>query len=64
MESQLQRVKATQAAECGYSFVAGPWQELENYSVYHDTPFATRRNGRDGLDAELWLNQTRVVQHI
>jgi sn-glycerol 3-phosphate transport system substrate-binding protein len=64
MESQLRHIKTTQAAECGYSFAAGPWQELENYSVYHNLPFATRRNGRDGLDAELLLNQTRVVQHI
>jgi sn-glycerol 3-phosphate transport system substrate-binding protein len=64
MESQLRRIKTTQAAECGYSFAAGPWQELENYSVYHNIPFATRRNGRDGLDAALMINQTRVVQHI
>jgi sn-glycerol 3-phosphate transport system substrate-binding protein len=64
MERQLRHIKATQAAECGYSFAAGPWQELENYSVYHNLPFATHRNGRDSLEATLLINQTRVVQHI
>ena len=64
MEAQLRKIKAAGAASCGYSFAAGPWQELENYSVYHDVPFATRRNGFDGIDARLAINQTRVVQHI
>jgi sn-glycerol 3-phosphate transport system substrate-binding protein len=64
MESQLRTIKTAAAAPCGYSFAAGPWQELENYSVYHDLPFATKGNGFGGLDARLVINQTRVVQHI
>ncbi|MBM3525731.1 MAG: extracellular solute-binding protein, partial [Alphaproteobacteria bacterium] len=64
MEEQIKKIKASGAGECGYSFAAGPWQELENYSVWHDIPFATKNNGFGGLDAELMINKTRAVQHI
>jgi sn-glycerol 3-phosphate transport system substrate-binding protein len=64
MERQIRTIKEKKAGECGYSFAAGPWQELEIWSVWHDVPFATKRNGFDGLDAELTINKTRVVQHI
>jgi sn-glycerol 3-phosphate transport system substrate-binding protein len=64
MEEQIRAIKAKGAGEIGYSFAAGPWQELENYSVWHDLPFATKENGFLGLDAELTINRTRVVQHI
>ena len=64
METQIREIKAKGAGECGYSFAAGPWQELENYSVWHDIPFASKGNGFGGLDAELMINKTRVVQHI
>ena len=64
MEEQIRAIRAAGAGECGYSFAAGPWQELENYSVYHDVPFATLANGFKGLGAELAINRTRVVDHI
>lgn len=64
MERQIRTIKAKDPTACGYSFAAGPWQELENYSVWHNIPVATRRNGFDGLDAELVYNKTRFVQHI
>jgi sn-glycerol 3-phosphate transport system substrate-binding protein len=64
MEEQIRTIRAKGAADCGYSFAAGPWQELENYSVWHDIPVATRRNGFDGLDAVLVYNKTRFVQHV
>lgn len=64
MEEQIRTLKAKDPAACGYSFAAGPWQELENYSVWHNIPVATRRNGFDGLDAELVYDKTRFVQHV
>jgi sn-glycerol 3-phosphate transport system substrate-binding protein len=64
MEEQIRTIRAKGAADCGYSFAAGPWQELENYSVWHDIPVATKRNGFDGLDAVLVYNKTRFVQHV
>jgi sn-glycerol 3-phosphate transport system substrate-binding protein len=64
MERQIREIRQKNAAEIGYSFAAGPWQELEIFSVWHDVPFATKENGFLGLDAELSINRTRVVQHI
>jgi sn-glycerol 3-phosphate transport system substrate-binding protein len=64
MEEQIRTLKAKDPAACGYSFAAGPWQEIENYSVWHNVPVATRRNGFDGLDAELVYDGTLVVRHI
>lgn len=64
MERQIRALKQRGIAEIGYSFAAGPWQELEIFSVWHDVPFASRENGFQGLDAELMIHRTRVVQHI
>jgi sn-glycerol 3-phosphate transport system substrate-binding protein len=40
------------------------WIHLENLSAYHDTPFASKGNGFDGLDTELALNGPVQVAHI
>ncbi|WP_306004655.1 sn-glycerol-3-phosphate ABC transporter substrate-binding protein UgpB [Aquicoccus porphyridii] len=40
------------------------WIHLENFSAYHDVPFATRDNGFAGLDTELAFNSEAQVAHI
>ncbi|KPP82451.1 MAG: sn-glycerol 3-phosphate transport system substrate-binding protein [Rhodobacteraceae bacterium HLUCCO07] len=40
------------------------WIHLENFSAYHDVPFATRENGFAGLDTELTFNGEAQVAHI
>ena len=40
------------------------WIHLENFSAYHDTPFATQANGSGGTDTELALNGEAQVAHI
>jgi sn-glycerol 3-phosphate transport system substrate-binding protein len=40
------------------------WSFLENYSAIEDIPFATKRNGFDGLGAEFVFNKTRLVGHM
>ncbi len=40
------------------------WIHLENFSAYHDTPFATKANGFEGVDTELTLNGPAQVAHI
>ncbi|NNE88211.1 MAG: sn-glycerol-3-phosphate ABC transporter substrate-binding protein UgpB [Silicimonas sp.] len=40
------------------------WIHLENFSAYHDTPFATKANGFAGADTELALNGPAQVAHI
>lgn len=50
--------------ECGYSFGADHWVEYENYSVYHNQPYATLANGHGGLDAEIVINAGPVPAHL
>ncbi|TFL17209.1 sn-glycerol-3-phosphate ABC transporter substrate-binding protein UgpB [Jannaschia formosa] len=40
------------------------WIHLENFSAYHDVPFATRANGFEGADTELVFNSEPQVAHI
>ena len=40
------------------------WVHLENFSAYHDVPFATRSNGFGGVDTELVFNGPAQVAHI
>ena len=40
------------------------WVHLENFSAYHDTPFATKDNGFGGVDTELAFNSPAQVAHI
>jgi sn-glycerol 3-phosphate transport system substrate-binding protein len=57
-----------QLAEAGHSCpLTTAWQSwihLENFSAYHDVPFATKDNGFAGLDTELAFNGPVQVQHI
>ena len=40
------------------------WIHLENFSAYHDVPFATQDNGFAGLDTELVVNGEAQVAHL
>lgn len=40
------------------------WIHLENFSAYHDVPFASKDNGFAGLDTELMLNGKAQVAHL
>ena len=40
------------------------WIHLENFSAYHNVPFATKDNGFAGLDTELQLNGKPQVAHL
>ncbi|WP_333835206.1 extracellular solute-binding protein [Rubrimonas sp.] len=50
--------------DCSLAWTIDLWSDLEQFSAIHDIPVATRNNGYEGLDAELVVNQTRVVQHF
>jgi sn-glycerol 3-phosphate transport system substrate-binding protein len=40
------------------------WVHLENFSAYHDVPFATKENGFTALDTELAFNGPLQVKHV
>jgi sn-glycerol 3-phosphate transport system substrate-binding protein len=52
---------------CGFTAGWQSWTMLENFSAWHDRPFATKGNGFGGADVKLEFNgplQTRHVQNL
>ena len=61
---QVARLAVENGYPCGLSF---GWQSLvmlENYSAWHNLPFATLENGYAGFDTELIFNNDAVINHI
>ncbi len=50
--------------QCGLTVGWQAWVHVDNYSVMHGIPVATRNNGLDGIDARLAFNNPSVVKHI
>lgn len=50
--------------DCPMTTAWQSWIHLENFSAYHDVPFATQSNGFDGTDTELAFNSAAQVAHI
>ena len=52
LEAQLYAIKSKGVSKCGMVLPGDwEWSFLENYSAIEDQPYATKRNGFDGLDA-------------
>ncbi len=54
----------TAGVDCPMTTAWQSWIHLENFSAYHDTPFATKSNGFEGTDTELAFNSPAQVAHI
>jgi sn-glycerol 3-phosphate transport system substrate-binding protein len=50
--------------QCGFTTQWQTWIQLENFSAWHNLPFATKVNGMAGLDTELKFNSPAHVKHI
>ena len=59
----LDKLKAAGHA-CPLATAWQSWVHLENFSAYHDVPFATKENGFAALDTELAFNGPVQVKHI
>jgi len=59
-------LKALKAAgsECPFTTAWQSWVHLENFSAWHNAPFATKSNGFGGKDTELAFNGPTQVKHI
>ncbi|MEP4199284.1 MAG: sn-glycerol-3-phosphate ABC transporter substrate-binding protein UgpB [Aliishimia sp.] len=61
--SVLDTLKAS-GNSCPLTTAWQSWIHLENFSAYHNTPFASKANGFGGVDTELALNGPAQVAHI
>ena len=59
----LDKLKAS-GHKCPLTTAWQSWIHLENFSAYHNIPFATKGNGFEGLDTELAFNGPVQVKHI
>lgn len=50
--------------ECPLTTAWQSWVHLENFSAYHNVPFATQENGFAGLDTELAFDGPVQAKHI
>jgi sn-glycerol 3-phosphate transport system substrate-binding protein len=64
VEEYAKKIIASGAAKCGFSTGWPSWTMVENMHAWHDQPFATRRNGFDGLDVQLLINKDFGVKHV
>ncbi len=58
------KIIASGGADCGFTIGWQSWSMLENFSAWHDVPFATKENGFAGLDTEFKFNSPLHVMHI
>jgi sn-glycerol 3-phosphate transport system substrate-binding protein len=54
----------TSGEKCGFSPAWQSWTQLESFSTWHNTVFATKNNGFGGMDARLAFNSPLHVRHI
>ncbi len=54
----------TSGEKCGFTPAWQSWTQLESFSAWHNTVFATKNNGFDGWGARLAFNSPLHVRHI
>ena len=64
VEEYSKKLIAAGAAKCGFSTGWPSWTMVENMHAWHDQPFATKRNGFDGVGVQLLINREFGVKHI
>ena len=58
------KLRAAGYDKCGFSSAWITWLNIEQFSLWHNVPLATRANGIDGFDTELRFNSPLHVRHL
>ncbi len=58
------KLRAAGFDKCGFSSAWITWLNLEQFSLWHNVPLASRANGIDGFDTELKFNSPLHVRHL
>ncbi len=65
LEPQLNAIREKGVSKCAMVLPGDyEWSFLENHSAVNDIPYATRRNGLDGLDATFVFNKGKLVDQV
>jgi sn-glycerol 3-phosphate transport system substrate-binding protein len=58
------KLQASGHPTCGFSNAWITWVNIEQFSVWHNVPLATKQNGIGGFDTELKINSPTHVKHL
>ncbi|WP_077965722.1 sn-glycerol-3-phosphate ABC transporter substrate-binding protein UgpB [Ensifer adhaerens] len=58
------KIKASGAANCGFTSTWLTWIQTENFSAWNNVPYGTNENGLAGLDVELKIDAPLFVEHF
>jgi sn-glycerol 3-phosphate transport system substrate-binding protein len=58
------KLQASGHPTCGFATAWITWVNLEQFSVWHNIPLATKQNGIGGFDTELKINSPVHVRHL
>jgi len=58
-----EKIKNSGAAQCGFTSAWPAWIQLENFSAWHNIPYATDNNGLTSKKPKLTFNSKIQVQH-
>ncbi len=58
------KLQANGHPNCGMATAWVTWVNIEQFSVWHNVPLATKANGIDGFDTELKINSPLHVKHL
>jgi sn-glycerol 3-phosphate transport system substrate-binding protein len=58
------KLQASGHPNCGLATAWITWVNIEQFSVWHNVPLATKGNGIDGFDTELKINSPLHVKHL
>ena len=62
--ADAQKIRATNAAPCGFTTSWMSWIQLEQFSAWHNLPIGTKANGLGGMDTELKFNGQYQIRHL
>ncbi|MGA2549057.1 MAG: sn-glycerol-3-phosphate ABC transporter substrate-binding protein UgpB [Burkholderiaceae bacterium] len=63
VEADARKIKAA-GFPCAFTTGWQSWAQLENFSAWHNVPFATKEDGLGGIDARVVFNGPLQVRHI
>lgn len=64
LREAARKIRAANAAPCGFTAAWGTWTQFEQFSAIHNASLATRANGMDGMEAELTINTPLHIRHV
>lgn len=64
LRTYAQRIRATNAANIGFTCAWPTWTQFEQFSAIHDIPLASKANGMEGMDAVLMINSPLHIRHV